>query len=207
VYALEQDQRARVDEWLFVENLSSREVAKRCQTEFQAPVSPAAVLRYFRREKLQRELRSAADRLAAQSASARNVVNAAEAEFAGLLASARALAKACAESEMDAEKRRMFVDCLKLLISARRESHEALRAETTREKFEFDAATACLAHQVELEEIVREESVNDGERILAIRRELFGPDLPEEPVRQAQGAHSTGSGRENGKTGKGEDVQ
>jgi hypothetical protein len=180
VYGLEPEQRAKMDEWLFTDNLSTREVAKRCETEFQAPVSAAGVLRYFRREKLQRELRSAANRIAAQSAKARNEVDAAETQFQGLLASARALAQACAANgEMDAEKRRTFVDCMKLLIWARREGHEALRATTTREKFEFDAATACLTHQIEVEEIVREESVNDGERILAIRRTLFGPDLPE----------------------------
>jgi hypothetical protein len=205
VYGLEPEQRAKVDEWLFKENLSTREVSKRCETEFQAPVSAASVSRYFRREKLQQELRSAAKRIAAQSASARNQVDAREMEFQCLLASARALARACAESEqMDAEKRRTFVDCLRLLISARREDHESLRAETTREKFEFDAATACLTHQIEMEEIVREESVNDGERILAIRRALFGPELPEVlPHGVLPDGHQ--GDREDGKTGKRED--
>jgi hypothetical protein len=190
VYGLEPDQRARVDGWLFKENASTRDVAKRCREEFQAPLSATSVHRYYRREALRRELRSAAERLAAQSLSERNTVNAAEVEFQMLLASARALARACAESELDADKRRTFVDCLKLLISARRESHEALRTETTREKFE------------------REESVNDGERILAIRRALFGPELPEEGASAlAPGkpsTPSTGSGRQA--PGRREDV-
>jgi hypothetical protein len=202
VYGLEPDQRARVDGWLFKENASTRDVAKRCREEFQAPLSATSVHRYYRREALRRELRSAAERLAAQSLSERNTVNAAEVEFQMLLASARALARACAQSELDADKRRTFVDCLKLLISARRESHEALRTETTREKFEFDAATACLTHQIEMEEIVREESVNDGERILAIRRALFGPELPEGEVKTGKREDEKTGGRDGRKTGE-----
>ena len=81
-------------------------------------------------------------------------------------------------AEQPAE-RRVVADFAKVLISARRESHEALRAATTREKFEFDAATACLIHQVKTMAIAADESLDDGERIQKIREELFGPDLPQ----------------------------
>ena len=70
-------------------------------------------------------------------------------------------------------------DYARVLIAARREGHEGLRAATTREKFEFDAATACLIHQVKIQGIAEDEALDDGERIQKIREELFGPDLPE----------------------------
>src|SRR5208283_3058996 len=48
---------------------------------------------------------------------------------------------------------RVVADYARVLIAARRESHEALRAGTAREKFEFDAATACLIHQTKVQAI------------------------------------------------------
>jgi hypothetical protein len=74
---------------------------------------------------------------------------------------------------------RTLVDIARALTAARQEANESLRATTIREKFEFDAATACLVHQVKVSSIVEDESLDDGQRILKIREELFGPDLPE----------------------------
>jgi hypothetical protein len=53
-----------------------------------------------------------------------------------------------------------------------------------------------------MEEIVREESVNDGERILAIRRALFGPELPEGEVKTGKREDEKTGGRDGRKTGE-----
>jgi hypothetical protein len=174
LHSLPPAHRATVDRWLFEENKSSREVARLCGQELKLPVGYASVLRYYHREKPTRTLREAA-----QTVAGSQPPGSAEHEFQGLLALARSMARVCATDENDPNKRRMFVDCLKLLISSRREGHEALRASTTREKFEFDAATACLLHQIEMVELSKDESVDDGQKILAIRQQLFGPNLPE----------------------------
>jgi hypothetical protein len=66
----------------------------------------------------------------------------------------------------------------RVLVAARHEASHALRACTTRQKFEFDAATACLVHQVKMQGIVADESLDDAQRIRKIREQLFGPNLP-----------------------------
>jgi hypothetical protein len=173
LYGLPGEQQAKVKQWLFEENKSIREVARLCAKDMVLKVGRTSVLRYYHHEKPARMLRETAQALAANQPP-----GSAETEFQGLLGLARSMARVCAADEDDPNKRRMFVDCLKLLISSRRESHEALRASTTREKFEFDAATACLLHQIELAELSKDQSVDDGQRILAIRQQLFGPNLP-----------------------------
>ena len=67
----------------------------------------------------------------------------------------------------------------RVLVAARQEANQALRAATTRQKFEFDAATACLVHQVGVQSIAADEALDDGQRIMKIREELFGPDFAE----------------------------
>ena len=74
---------------------------------------------------------------------------------------------------------RTLVDIARALTAARQEANQCLRATTFRQKFEFDAATACLVHQVKVQSIVEDEALDDGQRIMKIREELFGPNLPE----------------------------
>jgi hypothetical protein len=74
---------------------------------------------------------------------------------------------------------KVLAEYARVLVAARQEANHSLRASTTREKFEFDAATACLVHQVRVQSIVEDEALDDGQRIMKIREELFGPDLPE----------------------------
>ncbi len=64
-------------------------------------------------------------------------------------------------------------------IGAARGESFARRASTTRERFEFDAATACVLRQTEINSILEDETLTDEERIRSVREELFGPDLPE----------------------------
>lgn len=54
-----------------------------------------------------------------------------------------------------------------------------------RDKFEFDAAKACLKKLPELKSIVQDSNLDEDEKLTAIRRQLFGT-LPEDarPARQ-----------------------
>jgi len=71
------------------------------------------------------------------------------------------------------------MEVLRLQIAARREANQAQLVALAREKLEFDAATACLLHQKEIQTILVDEATDDGDRVRAIREELFGPNLPE----------------------------
>jgi hypothetical protein len=170
------EQQAKVKQWLFEENQSFAAVAGRCRTDLGVEVSKTSVLRYYRREVSRRRLEAALGRREGGLDPAAGDANECYAE---LVATAGEMALESARGEVDAEKRRVFVECTKLLIAARREGNYARRVDLAREKFEFDAATACLVHQVRVQSIVEDEALDDGQRILKIREELFGPDLPE----------------------------
>jgi hypothetical protein len=51
--------------------------------------------------------------------------------------------------------------------------------EIGRGRYSYDLAAACLAHKREMDEIVKNETMNDDERIQQIRRRLFGTNLPD----------------------------
>jgi hypothetical protein len=168
------EQQAKVKAWLFEDNLSFGAVMGRCQTELGVEVSKSSVMRYYRRETSRRRRVNSMRRRELSPDAAGN----ADEFYAELVATAVEMALQSARGEVDAEKRRAFVECTKLMISARREGNYARRVDLAREKFEFDAATACLVHQVRVQCIVEDEALDDGQRIMKIREELFGPDLP-----------------------------
>jgi hypothetical protein len=164
VRQLTPEQRARVDGWLFEGELSYREVVALCQKELGTPLSIASLSRYF-----QQELACGRPRRTNDSSGG----------YVSLLESLNEAALRAVQTVEIGNDPRTLVDIARALTAARQEANESLRATTLREKFEFDAATACLVHQVKVSSIVEDEALDDGQRILKIREELFGPDLPE----------------------------
>jgi hypothetical protein len=138
-------------------------------------VSKTSVIRYYRREASVRRLENSLWRRERSPNAAGN----ADEYYAELTAMAGEMALESARGEVDAEKRRAFVECTKLLIAARREGNYARRVDLAREKFEFDAATACVIRQMEINSIIEDETLTDEERIRSVREELFGENLPE----------------------------
>lgn len=164
---------------MFGENRGFVEVAKRCSKEFGIELGDGSVLRYHRREKPRWDT----ERLAGLSNGCapdepRTTASSAEAKYRALLIRLGEFVLAKAGDLEDEENRRMVAEFTKVLIAARRESNHAQRAALAREKFEFDAATACLLNQIEVQAVMKDESLDDGERILKLRQELFGRDLP-----------------------------
>jgi hypothetical protein len=169
------EQQAKVKTWLFEENLSFGAVMGRCQRELGVEVSKSSVMRYYRREASVRRLENSLWRRERSPDPAGN----ANEFYEELMAMAGEMALESARGEADAEKRRAFVECTKLLIAARREGNYARRVDLARERFEFDAATACIMRQMEINSIVEDETLTDEERIRSVREELFGENLPE----------------------------
>jgi hypothetical protein len=169
------EQQASVKRWLFEDNLSFRRVVELCRAELGVEVGQSSVVRYYRREvsvrRLEKCLRRREGSVGANGSG--------QDGYADLLATAEELALESARGEVDDAKRRAFVDCMKLLIAARREGNYARRVALAREKFEFDAATACVMRQMEIQMVMEDESLTDEERIRSVREELFGENLPE----------------------------
>lgn len=169
------EQQAKVKAWLFEDNLSFGAVMGQCQRELGVEVSKSSVMRYYRREASVRRLENSLWRRERSPGAA----GSADEFYAELTAVAGEMALESARGELDAEKRRAFVECTKLLISARREGNYARRVDLARERFEFDAATACIMRQMEINSILEDETLTDEERIRSVREELFGENLPE----------------------------
>jgi hypothetical protein len=165
------EQQAEVAKWLFEEGETLRGAEARCQREFKVKVAKSTLGRFYELESVERMKRKI-------RADAGFELTEGEANFRAVLLTMSRTAIEKAQNPVKAADRRVAVDFTKIMIAARRESHEALRAATLREKFEFDAATACLIHQVKINCIAEDESLDDGQRIQKIREELFGTDLP-----------------------------
>jgi hypothetical protein len=163
VRQLSPEQRARVDGWLFEGELSYREVVALCQKELGTPLTLGSLSRYY-----QQELACGRPRRTRDSGG-----------YVSLLESLNEAALRAVQTVEIGNDPRTLVDIARALTAARQEANESLRATTIREKFEFDAATACLVHQVKVQSIVEDEALDDGQRIMKIREELFGPNLPE----------------------------
>jgi hypothetical protein len=163
VRQLTPEQRARVDAWLFEGELSYREVIALCEKELGTELTLPSLSRYYQQE------------LALGRRRSKDSVSG----YVSLLESMNEAALRAMQTVEIGNDPRTLVDIARALTAARQEANESLRATTIREKFEFDAATACLVHQVRVSSIVEDEALDDGQRILKIREELFGPNLPE----------------------------
>jgi hypothetical protein len=177
LHGLAAEQRAKLEGWLFGENRRLEEVAERCEKEFGVTVNETTVGRYRQREKARWETERLAGTGNGDTRPAPGT--SAEEKYRELLIRLAEFVLTKADDLEDEENRKMVAEFTKVLIAARRESNYAQRAALAREKFEFDAATACLLNQVEVQSVMKDEAMDDGERILKLRQELFGKDLPE----------------------------
>jgi hypothetical protein len=164
VRQLTPEQRARVDGWLFEGELPYREVIALCQKELGTEISLGSLSRYY-----QQELAYGRRRRAKNDACG----------YVSLLESMNEAALRAMQTVEIGNDPRTLVEFARVMTAARQEANDSLRASTIREKFEFDAATACLIHQVKVSSIAEDEALDDGQRIMKIREELFGPNLPE----------------------------
>jgi len=178
LHGLKPEQRTKLEGWLFEENLGVETVVERCRREFGIEAGKSSVARYGQRERPRWDLERKAKALTEVDEVSEPVANATM-QFEALLRKMIRIAMNTAEVSKAPLELKVVSDYARVLIAARREGHEGLRAATTREKFEFDAATACLIHHVKVQSIAADDALDDGERIQKIREELFGPDLPE----------------------------
>jgi hypothetical protein len=170
---LPREQREQVDQWLFNEGAGMTEVAARCKSQFGVEVSASSVARYTRSRRVRVEW--AAGLLTTGDSDLE-----AEHEHEELMKRIRAQALALSSKKnIKDTDRRWTSDYAKVLIADRRARNEMKKMDMAREKFEFDAATACRSRQVEMKEIDEDESIDENERVCRVREELFGENLPE----------------------------
>jgi hypothetical protein len=173
------EQRARVDQWLFVENDTYTNVVKRCQEDFKLGLAKSSLARYYRSQERKRELSRLAEEACARAGKDGTAALTPRERYELVLDGVEKKALELAQRPVGEIKVRDLAELVHLLIAARREANEASRVALAREKLEYDVAAACLRHKLELDRICEDKSLDDGQKIRAIREEFFGPNLPE----------------------------
>ena len=146
LHGLPAAQRQKVDGWLFDKGLTYQAVAQACGSVFGVKVSKSSVARYHER-RMREELRRKRNATVARQTEGLNE----EERYEALLAKLSDLAMEAAE-ELKAEGLntrqgwRRIVQITRVLIAARRERNQRMRAELERMKFEMKSAAACLKH-------------------------------------------------------------
>ena len=176
---LTQAQRDKLEDLLFEQNLSFRAVSKLSLAEFGLVLQCESLKNFYHKTAQKRTL----DRVLRSSQTTNAVVKAftdnpakiylAILKVLGHVAFEKAIA---APDQLDVPQ---VCELTPLLISARREDLDSKKFLLDREKWEFDVARTCFDHHAELQALVADQSLDEDARLQAIRRSLFGENLPD----------------------------
>ena len=172
---LTDEQREKLDRWLFVEGLSYPAAHERVQQELGIECSVWAVGRYYRCA-----VKTRAVEKMAEAEDAATAVNRTGVKLESLRMSAlKVIGQRLLEKAMEGGDMKELVALGRLMTDGERREIQRERLALAREKFEFSAAEAALAELPHVEEMTEEEVRAEDARLLAIKHRLFGKDLPE----------------------------
>jgi hypothetical protein len=167
------NQQEAVERWLFEENLSYKDAAKRLHEDFNVRCSVSSLSEWYQRRAQQRML----DRIAASANTANAVITKFEENPADTYRAVLNMVGQLAFEQSLKEEKSVDVETLfnltKLLIANRKEEVRAEALGLMRDKFQFDAAKACLEHLAELRQIASTRAPQT-DKISQVRQLLFG---------------------------------
>lgn len=178
IYKLTPEGRETLDRWLFEENLGYREIERRSVKMLGARLRYRTLVRYHRVRMRSRTLERIAQSAQCANAVMKKFEDHPTDTFRLLLKMAGQIAF---EKAIDAENgfdTKTIGEFIKILISARKEDLEGEKLQLERDKWEFDAARACRDHQAEIQAVTEDDDLDEEAQVLAIRRHLFGTNLP-----------------------------
>ena len=171
---LSPSQRETLTRWLFDENISYATVIKRCKKEFAIGVAKRTLLAFYYKEQQSRALQRIAQCTKSANKVVKELTDRPADTYRALIGMAGQIAF---EKAFDSEKqldRETICEFTKLLIAARKDDREAQRLSLEREKWEFDAAEACLEELPELKVIATNPALSQKEKLRQVRLRLFG---------------------------------
>lgn len=179
IAGLPPEARQAIETWLFDENRSYNTVIRNCREKWNASLNIQNLSKYYHKRLRERALR----RIGNSACLANDLI----AEFKKFPAETYdVLIKLVGQIAFDSALKSdggldagTIKDFTRLLIAARKEDREARQLTFTREKWEFDAARACRAHYAEIRAVTEDISLEEEAKIAAIRRRLFGTNLPD----------------------------
>ena len=178
IAALPAEGREILDGWLFDQNLSYAEVVRRSFSKWGVRLYRSSLSRYYRAGVQARTL----ERLGNSAKCANAVMKKFAAHPADtyqlVLKMAGQIAFEKALDSKNSVDTRTIGDLVKILIKARKEDLEIQKLRLERDKWEFGAARACRQHMAEIQAIIKDNYLDEDAQVLAIRRRLFGANLP-----------------------------
>jgi hypothetical protein len=170
------EQRETLEGWLFEENLGYAEVLERAQKEFGITASKMSLTRFYKRVAAERAQRDYLDLDTTLKDLNPTKLTWDRLGGAAMGLIAKRLMQLSIESPDKVQEMAMLGQVL-VANDAQNIKRGWLSIGMT--KFQLDIATECLIHKAKMDAIVQDESLDDGQRILKVRQELFGPNLPE----------------------------
>jgi hypothetical protein len=175
---LPQNQQDALEAWLFEEAVDYKAAIERLKMDFNVRTTDSSLSRFYKRIEKRRTL----DRISEAARTADQVEKRFLEEKADLypvilkMVSQIAFEQSVNGKQMDPE---IVYNFTKLLIAGRKEELRKELITLQRERFQFDAAKACLKKLPELKQIASDNKLDQDEKLTAFRKALFG-DLPEE---------------------------
>jgi hypothetical protein len=171
--ALPENQRAQLEAWLFEESLSYKDAAARLLADFNVRSAPSSLSAWYQHTAQRRML----DRIAASSAKANQVMDKLKANPADTYAALMGvIGQAAFEQSLDNPTLNVetLTHLANLALSGRSLELKEKDLSLKRDRFEFDAAKACLAKLPALRAIAGNSSLDQKAKITQIRLALFG---------------------------------
>jgi hypothetical protein len=181
IAALKPAQREMLEGWLFDKNVSYKDTVALCMKRFRVKVNRDSLHNFYHKRAVERNM----ERIARRQREATKVVKLFEkGQSQSFQAVLGMIGQFAFETVSDTDEGkpmnyRRLREILKILIAARRDDREDMRFLLEREKWEIDVARLCAQHHFDLQAIVADDSLDEGDRLQAIRRRLFGDKPPE----------------------------
>jgi hypothetical protein len=179
---LPQNQQDALEAWLFEEKLDYKKCIERLRLDFDVKTTDSSVSRFYKRVKGRRILDGIEESVAMAKAVEEKYQQENGSFYKPLLE--RVGQTAFDKSVSGEDDPETIYNYTKLLISAQKEKSRREQIALQRERFQFDAAKACLKKLPELKEVAASNGLNQDEKIKAVREILFGA-APAEPEKEA----------------------
>jgi hypothetical protein len=169
------EQQTLLDGWLFVERVAYEEIVRRARELWQIHSSTSSVGRYYLHRLKTRVLDGLGDFQEAAEA-----VDGSGAQLATLRTSAlKLVAQRFFAAALDNGEVKDLALLSRVLADSEKRETQRKRLELARQRFQFNAAKAAYTQLPRVKEMEQEDFDREEERILAIKQDLFGKDLPE----------------------------
>jgi hypothetical protein len=177
---LPQNQQDALEAWLFEEKLDYKKCIERLRLDFDVKTTDSSLSRFYKRVKNRRILDGISESVTLSKAVEQKFRDEKADLYPAIL---QRVGQMAFDQSVTGEKAdpELIYNFTKLLIAGQKEESRRQQIALQRERFQFDAAKACLRKLPELKEVATSNALNQDEKIAAVCGILFGAP----PVKEA----------------------